>query len=68
MATRRFEIEHLERVWEKNNEEKPWKKLSHSRKWLKKQMNKYIRRKMKDIGDDEVGEKRGKKPLRGYEY
>ena len=31
-------------------------------------MNKYIRLKGKEISDDEVGFKQGRKPQRGYEY
>lgn len=45
MATTREQIEHLEYFLKDKN--KPWKKLSYSRKWLKRQMNRFIRRKNK---------------------
>lgn len=35
-------------------------------KWMKRQMNKFIRR--KPIEDDEVGYKTNKKPTKGWEY
>jgi hypothetical protein len=35
-------------------------------KWIKRQMNKFLRR--KPIEDDEVGYKTNRKPTRGYEY
>ena len=68
MATSRVKIEHLEHYWEGDNNNKPWKKLSHSRRWLKKQMNKFIRRSNKNIKDDDIGGKQGRKPCRGWEY
>lgn len=64
MATNREQIEHLNF----KNENKSWKKYSHSRKWLKRQMNKYIRRTLKDIKEDEQGFKQKRKPYCGYEY
>lgn len=66
MATCRDQIEHLERKWSKNLETWKRKNLSHSRKWLKKQMNKFIRK--KPIEEDEVGLKTNKKPTKGWEY
>lgn len=53
MATCREQIEHLEANFK--SDEKPWRKLSHSRKWLKRQMNKYMRRKNKIVEDNEGG-------------
>lgn len=35
-------------------------------KWMKRQMNKYIRR--KPIEDDEIGIKTNRKPTRGWEF
>ena len=66
MATSREQIEHLEHFWK--NEEKPWKKYSRSRRWLKRQMNRFIRRNNKNIEDDELGKKQGRKPYLGWEY
>lgn len=66
MATTRDQIEHIEHNWV--DEEKPWKKFSKSRKYLKKQMNKYIRRKGKDISDDDISIKTKRKPYSGWEY
>ena len=69
MATTREQIEHFEYWWkESGNMDNPWRHLSHSRKWLKKQMNKYIRRKNKIIEDDDIGYKQKRKPYSGYEY
>lgn len=69
MALTREQIEHFEYWWKKRgNMENPWRHLSRSRKWLKKQVNKYIRLKGKHIEDDEIGGKRGRKPLCGWEY
>ena len=65
MATKRLQIEHLERFVK--NTDKPWKDLSESRKWLKKQMAKYIRRQAKTI-TDEMGVKTNKRPYKGWEY
>lgn len=67
MALCREKIERLEIKWSKNSDT-PWKKLSYSRKWLKRQMNKYLRLKGKEISDDDIGCKQGRKPQRGYEY
>lgn len=67
MALCREKIERLEIQWARESD-KPWKKASRSRKWMKRQMNKYIRLKGKEISDDEVGFKKGRKPQRGYEY
>jgi len=64
MATSREQIEHPEHRWEEGT----WKKLSHSRKWLKKQMNRYLRRKNKTIGEEESTSKVGRKPYQGWEY
>lgn len=36
------------------------------RKKRKRQMNKYIRR--QDIEDDDIGYKKGRKPIRGWEF
>lgn len=66
MATTREQIEHLEHFWK--DEEKPWKKFSRSRRYLKKQMNKYLRRKGKNIDGDEVSIKTKRKPCAGWEY
>lgn len=66
MATTREKIERFEIEW--GNALAPWKRFSYSRKWLKKQMNRYIRREGKRIDDDEQGYKRGRKPLKGWEY
>ena len=63
MATTREQIERLE-----GNPEKPWKRFHKSRKWLKEQMNRFLRRKGKVIDEDDVGFKKGQKPLHGYEY
>lgn len=67
MALCREKIERLEIQWSRESD-KPWKNASRSRKWMKRQMNKYIRLKGKEIFDDEVGFKQGRKPQRGYEY
>lgn len=67
MALCREKIERLEIQWARKSD-KPWKNASRSRKWMKRQMNKYIRLKGKEISDDEVGFKKGRKPQRGYEY
>lgn len=66
MATVRDQIEHLEHEWV--DEEKPWKTYSRSRSWLKKQMNRFMRRKNKEIQDDDIGYKSNKKPVKGWEY
>lgn len=70
MATNREQIEHIDHYLKmaKFNEDKPWKSYSHSRKWLKRQMNKYIRRTLKYIKEDEQGFKQKRKPYCGYEY
>ena len=67
MALCREKIERLEIKWSKNSDT-PWKKLSYSRKWLKRQMNKYLRLKGKEIADDDIGCKQERKPQRGYVY
>lgn len=69
MAIKREQIEHIE-YWLKKYGfiEKPWKQSSHSRKWLKKQLNKFMRIKNKNIRDDDTGYKQGKKYFYGYEY
>ncbi len=41
--------------------DKPLQSTSRSRKWIKRQMNKYIRLKGKEISDDEVGFKHWRK-------
>ena len=64
MATSRDQIEHFEHEWEKGT----YKHFSHSRRWLKRQMNRFIRRKNKNIEDDEIGYKQGRKPFQGWEY
>lgn len=56
MATSKEQIEH------------PWIDKHKSRRWLKKQMNRFIRRKGKKITDDEVGCKTNRKPTKGWEY
>ena len=69
MATTREQIEHFEYWWKKKGDmDNPWRQLSHSRKWLKKQMNKFLRRKNKHIDEDDIGGKQGKKPYCGWEY
>ena len=70
MATTRDQIEHFDHYYKVRGgeDDKPWKNYSHSRRWLKKQMNRYIRRKGKKIEDDEQGNKQGRKPYSGYEY
>lgn len=40
----------------------------HSCRWMKKQMNKFIRLKGKNIEEDEIGGKVGRKPLSRWEY
>ena len=67
MALCREKIERFEIEWARESD-KPWQNLSHSRKWMKHQMNKYIRLKGKEISEDEVGFKQGRKPQRGWEY
>ena len=66
MSLSREQIEHFEHWWE--NKGKPWKNHSYSRKWLKKQVNKFIRIKNKHIEEDDIGCKKGRKPLCGFEY
>ena len=66
MATTREKIERFEIKWGK--EIAPWKHFSYSRKWRKKQMNRFIRRKSKNISEDDIGYKQGRKPLKGWEY
>ena len=67
MGLTREQIEHLEHDWEKNSD-KPWQKLSRSRRWLKKQTNKFMRIRNKHIENDDIGGKKGRKPLCGWEY
>lgn len=67
MALCREKIERFEIQWAMESD-KPWQKPSRSRKWRKRQMNKYIRIKGKELSDDEVGFKKGRKPQRGWEY
>ena len=67
MGVTREKIERFEIKWAKESDT-PWKNPSKSRKWLKKQMNRYIRRKNKHIDDDDIGQKIGRKPLNGWEY
>ena len=67
MATRRDKIEHFEHKWAKDSDT-PWANWSYSRKWLKRQMNRFIRRWSKKIDEDEWGFKKGRKPLKGWEY
>lgn len=71
MALTREQIEHLEYWLKKDGQmDKPWRQRSKSgsRKWLKKQVNKFIRLKGKHIEDDDIGGKKGKKPLCGWEW
>ena len=63
MATSREQIEHPQFMRDK---QRPWKYFFKSSKWLKKQMNRFIRR--KKIEPDDVGGKRGRKPCKGWEY
>ncbi len=65
MATCREKIEHLEYYLKDSSD---WKHYSKSRRWLKKQMNKYIRRKNKLIEEDDVGRKQGRKPYKFWEW
>lgn len=65
MALVREQIEHLEHVLKEDGD---WKNYSHSRKWLKKQLNRFMRRKNKIIEEDEVGRKTKRKPFKGWEY
>ena len=67
MGVMREKIERFEIKWAKESDT-PWKNPSWSRKWLKKQMTRYIRRKNKHIDDDDIGQKIGRKPLKGWEY
>lgn len=67
MALCREKIERFEIKWSKDSDT-PWKNPSYSRKWLKRQMNKYLRLKGKEIADDDVGFKKGRKPQCGSEY
>lgn len=67
MGVRLEQIEHFEHFWAQKSD-KPWRNLSYSRKWLKKQMNKFLRRKNKKISQDDIGYKQGRKPFCGYEY
>lgn len=67
MATTREKIERFEIKWGKDSDT-PWRCFSYSRKWLKKQMNRFIRRQGKKIEPDDIGCKRGRKPLKGWEY
>ena len=50
------------------NPDKPWQRRHKGRKWLKGQMNRFLRRKGKAIEDDDVSNKKGRKPFKGYEY
>lgn len=70
MATNREQIEHLEHLIKEDDrfDVKKWKNLSHSRKYLKKQMNKFMRRKNKKVNFDDIGGKTNKRPFRGWEY
>ena len=65
MATCRDQIEHPKWMHDK---EKPWKKPFKSSKWLKRQINKFMRRKSKNIEEDEQGIKTNRKPTEGWEY
>ena len=67
MALTREKIERFEIKWAKESDT-PWKRPSFSRKWLKRQMNKFIRLQGKRIQPDDIGCKRGRKPLSGWEY
>lgn len=67
MGIQREQIERFEVEWSKKSTT-PWQNWSWSRKWLKKQMNRYIRRQNKNIEEDDVGRKVGRKPLKGWEY
>ena len=67
MATTREKIERFEIKWGKESDT-PWRCFSYSRKWLKKQMNRFIRRQGKKVEPDDIGCKRGRKPLKGWEY
>ena len=67
MATIREKIERFEIKWAADSDT-PWKHPSKSRKWRKRQMNKYIRRKNKHISEDDIAQKIGRKPFKGWEY
>ena len=67
MALKIKQIEHFEYEWQQQSET-PWKNWSKSRKWMKKQTNKFMRLKNKHIDDDDIGCKRGRRPLCGWEY
>ena len=65
MATSREQIEHPKWM---QNEDKTCKRLFKSSKYLKKQMNRFMRRKHKNIDEDEQGTKTARKPTKGWEY